>query len=211
MDNSKWIIDSTRPNFVSSYQNPRESKDKENKGPIDHKPNNRILESNLKASKKPTRSEEAEAADLVKSMLKKRAIRFQPKHMLKPHLLFYIYNAQDKKNIYDKTPMALSLGVTNDIMLGLNLHWCPVKLRIAFIKTIKDMNILNLNYHHLKPLLLRLKLQPIIRRYIIPRMSSKGVVVPPELWLTAVKIRSETFTNGQSSVVLYRKALKGVI
>ena len=88
-ENNNNIVDSTRPGFVSTYVNPREKQEteQEEKQKFDHKPNDKILENNLKKAKKPTRSEEAQAADLVKSMLKKRAVKFQPKHLIRPSMV----------------------------------------------------------------------------------------------------------------------------
>lgn len=215
------IIDSTKTGFVSTYKNPREA----NKQPTPEKDTStnpkalfeKQIRKDLKT--KTTRQEEVEAINLVKSMMKKRAVNLKTTHMRFCNMIFYRYMAKDKMKPFDRTPMILTLSASSTHLLGLNLHWCPVPLRIAFLRQVLNLNLQHIrsgkpfifNYKMAKPLIMRLNLKPIIKLYIIKRMSTKIVHIPPELWLTAGKLRAETFTGGYTSESIYKAALAGKI
>lgn len=218
--NSK-VIDSTKVGYVSTYTNPREA-NKQQTPEKDFSTNPKALfekqiRKDLKT--KTTRQEETEAINLVKSMMKKRAVNLKTTHMKFCNMIFYRYMAKDKTKPFDRTPMILTLSASSTHLLGLNLHWCPVPLRIAFLRQVLNLNLQYIrsgkpfvfNYKMAKPLIMRLNLKPIIKLYIIKRMSTKVVHIPPELWLTASKLRAETFTGGYTSESIYKQALMGKI
>jgi hypothetical protein len=140
------------------------------------------------------------------------------KSLIPGNLLFYFYDAKDKEQTYDKTPLVLVLRRSKGYTLGLNFHWLPMPLRILLVKKILSMNKKNIknnkpldfNYKDLKPFLKKLGYAPCIRLYITSRISSKGVLIPSSSLMEATKIKSETFTKGKySAEQLYKKALKG--
>ena len=214
------IIDSTKSGFVSTYKNPRDNKEPEQQRDTSTNPK-ALFEKQIKKDlkTKTTRQEEVEAINLVKSMMKKRAVNLKSNHMKFCNMIFYRYMAKDKSKPFDRTPMVLTLSASGTHMLGLNLHWCPVPLRIAFIRQVLNLNMQAIQnnkpfvftYKMAKPLIERLNLKPVIKLYIIKRMSSKVVPIPPELWLTAIKLRAETFTGGYTSESIYKAALAGKI
>lgn len=219
--NNDMIIDSTQVGFQSSYKNPREKDSKENKsGGNGISPSNKDIISEAKKTKKPTRDEEENASILVKNLLRKKTVTLQSKNFkTSTNMLFFRYDAKDKDRPYDKTPMILSLGSNSTHTLGLNLHWCPVQLRLTFLNIILNMfkqkiksnQRFLITYRSVKSILKTLRLTPIIKLYINSRISSKGIIIPPEMWLSAAKIRAETFTGGYNSETLYKMALQGKI
>ena len=162
-----------------------------------------------------TDKDSVEAAKVFKLLLNSQLQQFKPQDFTVGSMLFYRYDAKDKENVYDKSPLVIVLRKSRGYMLGLNVHWTPIPLRIILLKYILQMNKnnirsnapLHISYSVLKPLINQLNLGPVIRLYIFGRISRRGLVVPPSMWLSAAKLKSESFTNGQSAESLYKKAL----
>jgi len=123
------------------------------------------------------------------------------------NLIFTSYDAKDKKQTYDKTPLILILRRSTKYTLGLNFHWLPMNMRLTLIKLIISQNKLNIknnkpmkfSYHDLRPHLKSLGYAPVIRLYINKRMSKIGVVIPPDRLIEVARLKTETFTNGRYS------------
>lgn len=150
----------------------------------------------------------------VKELLKSKK-QLSQKDFTPGNLLFIAYNAKDKTQIFDRTPLVLVLRRGSKYTLGLNFHWLPVQLRVKLIKIIFSMNSKNIknnkplqfNYADLKPHMGRLGFAPVVRLYINNRISNLGVVIPPENLISAARLKAESFTNGKhSSEQLYKKA-----
>jgi hypothetical protein len=76
-------------------------------------------------------------------------------------------------------------------------------------KNIKNGLPLEFSYDELKPMLRGLGYAPCIRLYINKRISSTGVVIPPDRLVEVARLRTETFTNGKySAEQLYAIARK---
>lgn len=131
------------------------------------------------------------------------------------NVLFYKYDAKDKTQVYDKTPLVLVLRVSRTYMLGLNLHWLPYQKRAWLVDQMlriskfdmKRGKKIRFTYEDFKPLQKSVHYQPCIRLYIRKRISERGVLIPPQDLKTAVKLRAETFTGGKRSAQeMYRLA-----
>ena len=128
-------------------------------------------------------------------------------------ILMYQYNAKDSTQRYDFTPFTIVLGVSKSYMLGINLHWCPIKMRLSLInwifkrnkQNIKNNKPLSISYQDLKGILRSKAYRPIIRCYIIKRMSKRSVLIPYEYMEQIAKTKSETFV-GTSENTLYKLA-----
>jgi len=137
---------------------------------------------------------------LIKEKRKLKESDFKP-----GNLIFGVYDAKDKEQTYDRTPLVLILKRGKTHTLGLNFHWAPFYMRINLIKVIVLSNAKNVksgkplqfSYEELKPLLRQLGYAPIIRLYINRRFGSQGVVIPPERLLEVAQLKTETFTNGR--------------
>jgi len=132
------------------------------------------------------------------------------------NILAYNYNAKDKTQVYDKTPLVLILKRDSKHTLAINFHWAPPSLRTSLIQLIISSNRNNIkknlplefNYKELKPFIKRIGYTPIIRKYINSRISKKGVKFPSSEFMNVAKLRTESFTGGKSPESLYKKALK---
>lgn len=151
---------------------------------------------------------------LVKNLIK---TKMQPtKQNLKVgRILMYRYKAKNQKALYDATPFTIILKTSKSYMLGVNLHWCPIRLRISLINwifkrnkaNIKANKPLSLSYDDLRGILKSKAYRNIIRLYIIKRMSKQSVLIPYENMEQIAKTKSETFV-GVSENKLYRLANK---
>jgi hypothetical protein len=165
---------------------------------------------------------ELSASQSIKKM--KELFKGKKKLVLKDftpgRMLTFFYNAKDKTQTFDKTPLVFVLRRNKTHTLGINMHWSPYPLRQTLIKKIltSGKNRSNIkkglpivfSYKDLKPFLKRIGFAPIIRLYINNRISSSGVVIPDDEMMTATRIKSETFTQGRvSAEKLYKKAIQG--
>jgi len=150
----------------------------------------------------------------IKDLMKERKT-LRARDMKPGNLLFTSYDAKDKEQTYDRTPLVLILRSGRSHTLGLNFHWIPMSMRINLIKKIISMNSKNIkknlpldfDYHDLKPMLKSLGYAPCIRLYINPRLGKKAVILPPERLIEAARLKSESFTNGRySATQLYQMA-----
>jgi len=152
---------------------------------------------------------------LVQSMFKNK-VKLKQENFKPGTILFYNYNAKDKTQTYDRTPLVLILKRNRTHTMAINLHWAPTPLRVVLVKKIIQVNKKNIqlnkplefDYNQLRPFLKKVGFAPIIRLYINKRISNKGVIIPSSEMMTAARLKTETFTNGRvSAEELYRKAL----
>lgn len=160
----------------------------------------------------------SESIKFVKDMLKTKTKKLTLKDFEPGSLLMYRYNAKDKLQSYDATPLVIVLKTSRRYVLAANLHWAPIPLRIILVKKILQMNTKNIkagkklefSYKDLKPFMKKIGFAPVIRLYIKNRISETGVLIPPEHLMNAARTKSETFTNGKiSAEELYKKAIAG--
>lgn len=164
---------------------------------------------------KVTKQDEIEAAKMFKNLLQTRLNNFKSDDFRTGTMLFYRYDAKFKENTYDKTPLVIIIRRSRGYVLGINFHWAPVPLRITLLQVILKFNRANIKnnkpfqitYNMMKPLIYKMGMLPIIRLYIFSRISKRGVVVPPEYWLQAARLRSESFSGGYSAEYLWKKAV----
>ena len=166
------------------------------------------------ATTKVTAKDEREAMKLFKTMLSTSMQNFRGDDFNKHNMLFFRYDAKHKDKTYDRTPLTLILRRSKGYVLGLNLHWTPIPLRLILVKLILKLNKNNIKrgyplvitYQMLRPFIMKMNLGPVIRLYIFNRISRRGLVIPPEYWLIASKLRAESFTGGYSADKLYKMA-----
>ena len=154
-----------------------------------------------------------DSVTLVKNLIK---TKLQPtkKNLEVGRILMFRYNAKLQKP-YDATPFVIVLRASKSYTLGINLHWCPIKLRLSLInwifkrnkQNIKNNKPLSLTYDDLRNVIKSKAYRPIIRLYINKRMSKQCVKIPYENMEQIAKTKSETFT-GTSENKLYKLARK---
>ena len=159
-----------------------------------------------------------ESFEFVKKMFQTKKQKLTLKDFEPGKLLMYKYNAKNKEETFDATPLVLVLKYSRRYVLGINFHWAPIPLRIVLVKKILNMNkrnikegkALDFSYKDLKPFLKRIGFAPIIRVYLKNRISELGVIIPPEYLMDAARTKSETFTDGKiSAEELYKRAIAG--
>ena len=121
------------------------------------------------------------------------------KYFYPGQMIFFSYDAKDKKSPFDKNPMIIVLRTGKKYTLGLNFHWTPIKFRktlIDFIFKINKQNIksgkkIKLSYQDVKKIIKGLG--PVIRLYINDRISTSGAIVEPYLFQKAIELKTEDF------------------
>ena len=104
----------------------------------------------------------AQSITFIKNQLKTNRTNIKKK--FKPgKIIMFKYNAKNKKETYDKTPLVLVLRSSKSYMLGLNFHWLPIPLRVLLVKKIMSLPVnkkaiknntpLQFSYHQLRPFL----------------------------------------------------------
>ena len=130
-------------------------------------------------------------------------------------VLMFRYKAKQKVGAYDATPFALILNTSRSYVLGINFHWCPIKLRLSLInwifkrnrQNIKNNKPLQVTYEDFRRIVKTPAYRPIIRLYIKKRISRNSVLIPFENMEQIAKTKSETFT-GVSENRLYKLATR---
>ena len=128
-------------------------------------------------------------------------------------VLMFRYKAKQKVGLWDATPFALILNVSRSYVLGINFHWCPIKLRLSLLnwifkrnkQNIKNNIPLQVTYEDFRRIVKTPAYRPIIRLYIKKRISRNSVLIPYENLEQIAKTKSETFT-GVSENKLYKLA-----
>ena len=162
---------------------------------------------------KKSKERELDSLKMFRELTKKHVRGLKPIDFKTGNMIAFSYNALDKDKVYDKTPLSLILWRTKGYTLGLNFHWVPRPVRYIIVEYILKNNIGNIkngrdiiiSYKMLKPILLKLNLRVVIRLYINSRISTKGIVIPPELFRKAVDLPSEHFTGLPPEEAYYRQ------
>jgi len=155
-----------------------------------------------------------ESMEMLKNLVKKSKVPIQ-KHLQPGNLITFVYDAKDKTQTYDKTPLVMVISSTSKYMLGCNFHWLPTSKRQILVQYILDKNKnrirkklpINMTYKSIRAAMKGIGAFPVIRLYIRGRMSSTGVKIPDELLMSAAKMKTETFTRGKAnSTTLWSRA-----
>lgn len=159
----------------------------------------------------------SQSIKIVKDIMKDKSSKVNKKNLAVGDLFFGVYDARNKEEVYNKRPFVLLLAQNSRHMLGISFSWAPLPLRVVLVKKILSLNRKNIkegkrlefSYKQLKPFLKRIGFAPIIRKYIISRMSSGVVLIPPEHLMTAARLQTAVFTDGKRAEELYKRALAG--
>lgn len=165
----------------------------------------------------------AQSMALVKKiMMDAKSKRHTKVDWLPGSLLMIKYDAKDKSQTYDKTPLVFVLKRGKSHTMCINFHWAPAPLRIVLIKKIlqapgnrkriKEGKRLEFSYQQLKPFLKKIGMAPVIRLYINKRISRTIIPIPETELMNIARTKTETFTEGKvSAETLYKRAIKGNI
>jgi len=139
---------------------------------------------------------------------------------IKGGLFFFYYDPKLKEELpyYDRFPLVLMLEKYEDGFLGLNLHYLPIKYRVAFMN--KLMNYARFDEED-NPIRVRItydilnatkkfkEFRPCIKRYLTHHVKSRILAVEPEEWETAVFLPVHQFKKAKPDKV-WRESVKQI-
>lgn len=127
-------------------------------------------------------------------------------------LYFFYYNPKLRNDLpyYDIFPLVMPLEKYNDGFLGLNIHYLPVKYRIAFMsklmgRAIYDENDeirrIKITYDILSSARRYREFRPCVKRYLNTQIRSKIIAVMPDEWDVAMMLPVHQFRKASASDV----------
>jgi len=127
-------------------------------------------------------------------------------------LYHFYYDPKGKDDLpyYDRFPLVLALEKYPDGFLGLNLHYLPIKYRVAFLDKLMDYAILNdenepkrirITYDILNASKRFKAFRPCIKRYLNSHIKSKIITVQPDEWEVAVFLPTQLFKGAKPAEV----------
>jgi hypothetical protein len=123
---------------------------------------------------------------------------------------YYDPKTKDKLPYYDIFPLTLVLERYNDGFLGLNLHYLPLRYRLAFLSKLMDYasyddknNIqrLRISYDILRASKSLKEFKPCIKRYLTNQVRSKILAIQPNEWDVAAFLPVQDFKKAKTSAV----------
>jgi hypothetical protein len=127
-------------------------------------------------------------------------------------LYHFYYDPKGKDDLpyYDRFPLILALEKYPDGFLGLNLHYLPIKYRVAFLDKLLDYAILNadnevkrlrVTYDILSASKRFKEFRPCIKRYLNDHIKSKILTIEPQEWDVAVFLPTHLFKGAKPAEV----------
>jgi len=119
-------------------------------------------------------------------------------------LYYFYYDPKTKADIpyYDRFPLVLVLDIQSDGFLGLNLHYLPVKYRIAFLDKLMeyasfdendDIKRIRVSYDLLTSSRRFREFKPCLKKYLNSYVQSRILAVQPDEWDIAVFLPIQQF------------------
>jgi hypothetical protein len=127
-------------------------------------------------------------------------------------LYFFFYDPKTKSELpyYDTFPLVLVLERYPDGFLGLNLHYLPVKYRIAFLNKLMPLAILDdsdeikrmrVTYDILNASRRYKAFRPCVKKYLYGHFRSRLLTVQPNEWDVATMIPVQQFKKAKPTQV----------
>lgn len=126
------------------------------------------------------------------------------------YYFFYDPKGKDELDYYDKFPLVLILERYPDGFLGLNLHYLPIKYRLAFMSKLLDYAIMNdeneikrirISYDILNSTKRYREFRPCLKRYLTNHIKSKILLVQPNEWDIALFLPIQQFKKARAKTV----------
>ena len=119
-------------------------------------------------------------------------------------LYYFYYDPKTKADLpyYDKFPLVLVLNINPDGFMGLNLHYLPLRHRVAFLDKLMDYADLNDNneimrmrvtYDILTASRSLREFKPCLKKYYYSHVQSKILAVQPNEWDIAAYLPIQQF------------------
>lgn len=127
-------------------------------------------------------------------------------------LYFFYYDPKTKTDLpyYDRFPLVIPLEIYPGSFLGLNLHYLPIKYRLAFLDKLLDTAELNKNdeisrvrvtYDILSATRMYKEFRPCVKKYLTSHINSKIIAVQPNEWDIACVLPVQQFKKQTADYV----------
>ena len=152
-------------------------------------------------------SELKDASRRIPTQISKEEERYI-KYFGKGKMYFFYYDPKTKDELpyYDRFPLVLVLERYSDGFLGLNLHYLPIKYRLAFMKKLLsfaqytedgDIKRMAVSYDILNMTNRFPELKVCVKRYLKDHIKSKLLAVKPEEWDVALFLPIQQFRKAK--------------
>ena len=127
-------------------------------------------------------------------------------------LYYFYYDPKTKADLpyYDRFPLVLVLEVHSDSFLGLNLHYLPLRERIALLDNLmeyadldrnKDILRMRVSYEILNASKRFKQFKPCLKKYLFGHVQSRILAVQPNEWDIAAFLPIQQFRKATTSEV----------
>lgn len=127
-------------------------------------------------------------------------------------LYFFYYDPKTKNDLpyYDRFPLVLVLDKQEDGFLGLNLHYLPMRYRVAFLDKLmdyavvdgnKDIERMRVSYDILSASRRYKEFKPCLKKYLYGHVQSKMLMVLPNEWDIAAFLPIQQFRKATANQV----------
>jgi hypothetical protein len=127
-------------------------------------------------------------------------------------LYFFYYDPKTKNDLpyYDRFPLVLVLDKQTDGFLGLNLHYLPMRYRVAFLDKLMDYAVVNgnkdiermrISYDILNASRRFKEFKPCLKKYLYGHVQSKMLMVLPNEWDIAAFLPIQQFRKASANQV----------
>jgi hypothetical protein len=141
--------------------------------------------------------------------------REQERHTNRPllgKLYFFYYDpkTKDEMDYYDTFPLVLVLDKYSDGFLGLNLHYLPIKYRVAFLNKLlqyarydedDEVKKFKITYDILDAARRLREFRPCLKRYLYSQMGSRILTVQPAEIDVAIYLPIQRFKKQKAQTV----------
>ena len=123
---------------------------------------------------------------------------------------YYDPKTKDELPYWDRFPMVLVLEKYNDGFLGLNIHYLPVKYRVAFLQKLMkyaqltpddDIKIMRISYDILTATKRYAEFRPCLKRYLYSHLRSRILMIEPNEWDVATMLPIQQFRGAKPQKV----------
>jgi len=147
----------------------------------------------------------------IASMMNREQFRKNDKFIL-GGLYYFYYDPKTKDDMpyYDRFPLVLIIDRYPDGFLGLNLHYLPLKYRVAFLDKLLDYAVytpedeikrIRISYEILSMSRRMKEFNPCIKRYLNSQIQSKMLTVQPNEWDIAIFLPIQQFKKAKATKV----------
>ena len=157
--------------------------------------------------------DEIKRPSAIPNTIKGEVNRHKQQGQLRIGMLYcYYYDPKTKDDLpyWDRFPMVLILEKYNDGFLGLNLHYLPVRYRVAFLQKLmkyaqltpeQDIRRMRISYDILQSTRRFAEFRPCLKRYLYSHLRSRILMIEPNEWDVATMLPIQQFRGAKPQKV----------